>query len=62
MTTRLRNTVILVAIGTLCWIIAGVITVAIGAESKVIWTCVSGTALGLVGINYTVRRSKRSGI
>jgi len=62
MASRLRNVVTLVAIGTSCWVVAGVIAVAIGADSKVIWTCVSGTALGLIGIRYTVRRSRRSGI
>jgi hypothetical protein len=62
MASRLRNVVTLVAIGTSCWVVAGVIAVAIGADTKIIWTCVSGTALGLIGIRYTVRRSRRSGI
>ncbi len=62
MTTRLRNVVTLVAIGTSCWIAAGVISIAVGANSKIIWTCVSGTALGLFGIRYTIRRNRRSGI
>ena len=62
MTTRLRNAVTLVAIGTMCWVIAGVIAIAINAEAKIIWTCVMGVGLGLVGIRYTIRRSRRSGI
>ena len=62
MTTRLRNAVTLVVIGTMCWVIAGVIAIAIGADAKVIWTCVMGATLGLVGIRYTIRRSRRSGI
>jgi hypothetical protein len=62
MASRLRNVVTLVAIGTSCWVVAGVIAVAIGADTKIIWTCVSGMALGLIGIRYTVRRSRRSGI
>jgi hypothetical protein len=62
MASRLRNVVTLVAIGTSCWVVAGVVAVAIGADTKIIWTCVSGTALGLIGIRYTVRRSRRSGI
>ena len=45
MTTRLRNAVTLVAIGTLCWVIAGVIALAANAEAKVIWTCVMGCLL-----------------
>jgi uncharacterized membrane protein len=62
MTTRLRNAVTLVAIGSTCWVIAGVIAIAMGADAKIIWTCVSGAALGLIGIRYTIRRDRRSGI
>jgi uncharacterized membrane protein len=62
MTTRLRNAVTLVAIGSTCWVIAGVIAIAMGADAKVIWTCVSGVILGLLGIRYTIRRDRRSGI
>ena len=62
MTTRLRNAVTLVAIGIMCWVIAGVIAIAVGADAKVIWTCVMGAGLGLVGIRYTIRRDRRSGI
>ena len=62
MTTRLRNALTLVAIGTICWVIAGVIAIAANAEAKVIWCCVMGTALGLVGIRYTIRRDRRSGL
>ena len=62
MTTRLRNALTLVAIGTTCWVVAGVIALAMNADAKVIWTCVSGTALGLIGVRYTIRRERRSGI
>lgn len=62
MTTRLRNAVTLVAIGCVCWVIAGVIAIAANADAKVIWTCVSGVVLGLIGIRYTIRRDRRSGI
>ena len=62
MTSRLRNAVTLVAIGTMCWVIAGVIALAVNAEATIIWTCVMGVILGLVGIRYTIRRDRRSGI
>jgi uncharacterized membrane protein HdeD (DUF308 family) len=62
MTTRLRNAITLVVIGTICWVIAGVIAVAANADAKIVWTCVMGAALGLVGIRYTIRRNRRSGI
>jgi hypothetical protein len=62
MGSRLRSVVTLVAIGTSCWIVAGVIAVAVGADSKIIWTCVSGTLLGLNGIRYTIRRNRQTEI
>ena len=62
MTTRLRNAVTLVAIGICCWVIAGVIALAVKGDAKIIWTCISGAALGLIGIRYTIRRERRSGL
>ena len=62
MTSRLRNAVTLVVIGTMCWVVAGVIALAANAEARIIWTCVMGAGLGLVGIRYTIRRDRRSGI
>ena len=62
MTTRLRNAITLVAIGTICWVIAGVIALATNADAKIFWTCISGAMLGLIGIRYTIRRERRSGI
>ena len=62
MTSRLRSAVTLVAIGIICWVVAGVIALASDADAKVIWTCISGAILGLIGIRYTIRRERRSGI
>jgi hypothetical protein len=61
-TSHLRSVVTLVAIGTICWLVAGVVAILLGAETKVIWTCLAGAVLGTVGIRYTIRRSRRSGI
>lgn len=66
MTSREKSTiasvVTLVSIGTICWVAAGVIALAAGAEAKIIWTCVVGAALGLTGIRYSIRRNRRSAI
>jgi uncharacterized membrane protein HdeD (DUF308 family) len=60
--STIASVVTLVSVGTICWIVAGVIALAIGAESKVIWTCVVGAALGVMGIRYSIRRNNRDGI
>ena len=56
------SVVTLVSIGVICWVIAFVIALAVGADAKVIWTCLFGAGLGLTGIRYSIRRNKRSGI
>jgi len=61
-TTNLRAAITLVAIGTICWLVAGIIAILLGAVTKIIWTCFVGAALGVIGIRYTIRRSSRSGI
>ena len=60
--STITSVVTLVSIGTICWVAAGVIALAVGAESKIIWTCVVGTALGVTGIRYSIRRNRKSGI
>jgi hypothetical protein len=62
MAGNIKSVVALIAIGSICWLAAGVVALAMGAESKVIWTCVVGAALGVIGIRYSIRRSRRSGI
>jgi len=62
MASNIKNVVTLIAAGTITWIAAGVVAVIIGAESKIIWTCVVGALLGVTGIRYSIRRSRRSGI
>ena len=58
----IKTVVILVAIGTIAWLIAGMDAITLDADSKYIWTCVVGAALGVTGIRYSIRRDRRSGI
>lgn len=60
--SEIKSVVTLISLGTVAWVIAGLYLAITGAESKVIWTCVAGTALGLWGIRYSKRRAARSGI
>lgn len=59
---KVRTVVILVTIGTIAWLIAGMVAIIIGTDTKIIWTCVLGAALGAAGVRYSIRRAKRSGI
>lgn len=62
MASNIKSVVILVTVGTIAWMAAGVVALAMGAEAKIIWVCVVGAALGVTGIRYSIRRSRRSGI
>lgn len=62
MESNLRSTVKLIAAGTIAWLIAGVVFLVLGSDTKYVWTCVCGAALGVFGVRYTIRRARRSGI
>lgn len=58
----MKSVVTLISAGIALWIIGFVVCLAIGADAKVLWTCVIGVLLGLIGIRYTIRRARKSGI
>ena len=60
--SSIKTVVILVAIGTIAWLIAGMVAITLDYDSKYVWACVAGAALGVVGIRYAIRRDRRSGI
>jgi len=57
-----KTVVLLITLGSIAWMIAGAIAVVMDAQSKVIWSCVVGAALGAIGVRYTIRRSRSRGI
>lgn len=60
--SKISSVVALISAGTITWVAAAVIALAAGSEAKIIWTCVVGAALGLIGIRYSIRRNERSAI
>ena len=60
--SEINSVVTLITIGTVAWIIAAIALAIGGADSKLIWTCLVGAALGAWGIRYSKRRAARSGI
>ena len=59
---EIKSVVTLITFGTVVWVIAAIALAITGADSKLIWTCVAGAALGTWGIRYSKRRAARSGI
>jgi hypothetical protein len=60
--SKISSVIALISAGTIAWVAAAVIALAAGSEAKIIWTCVVGAALGLIGIRYSIRRNMRSSI
>jgi hypothetical protein len=54
------KTVAVILLGIFAWIVAAVMGLLMNADSKFIWTCLVGIALGLIGIRYSIRRDRRS--
>lgn len=62
MVQDVRSVVKLLALGIFAWVVAGVVALTLNADTKILWTCLSGALLGVVGTLYTVRRARKSGI
>ena len=62
MASNIKSVVTLIALGSIAWLAAGVVAIAMNADSKIIWTCAVGAVLGVTGIRYSIRRNRRSGI
>ena len=53
---------ILIIIGNCAWIVAAIIGLLLDADARFFGTCLTGIALGLFGIRYSIRRDRRSGL
>ncbi|CAN2173185.1 Protein of unknown function DUF2530 [Candidatus Nanopelagicaceae bacterium] len=60
--SSISSVVTLIVMGVVIWIAAAVIAIAVGAAAKIILTCLVGATLGLIGIRYSIRRNRKSGI
>lgn len=57
-----RTMISLVIAGMVLWVVAGIFGLAVGANSKFIWTCIVGFLLGFVGIAITVAKDRAGGV
>ncbi|MBM3743753.1 MAG: DUF2530 domain-containing protein [Actinobacteria bacterium] len=55
----MKGAIPVIIAGIILWSIALVISIIINAMAKVIFVCVLGILLGLIGIRYTKRRAAR---
>ena len=55
----MKESIFVIAIGIVLWIIAFVFAIVMNADNKVLWICVAGAAFGALGLRYTVKRGRR---
>ena len=55
----MKESIFVIAMGIVLWIIAFVFAIVMNADSKVLWICVAGAAFGALGLRYTVNRGRR---
>jgi uncharacterized membrane protein YjjB (DUF3815 family) len=55
----MKQAIFVIALGIVLWIIAFVFAIVINAEIKILWICVVGALLGVIGLRYTIKRGRR---
>ena len=59
-TRFMKQSIFVIAMGIVLWIIALVFAIVMNARTEVLWTCVAGAVLGAIGLRYTIRRGRRN--
>ena len=55
----MREAIVVIILGISAWTVALVFALAIGASGHAIATCLFGIILGVMGLRYTIRRSRK---
>ena len=55
----MKQAIFVIALGIVLWIIDFVFAIVMDAESKILWICVVGALLGVIGLRYTIKRGRR---
>jgi uncharacterized membrane protein YjjB (DUF3815 family) len=55
----MKQAIFVIAMGIVLWIVAFVFAVVMNAESKILWICVVGALLGVIGLRYTIKKGRK---
>ena len=58
----MKQAIFVIAMGIVLWIVAFVFAVVMNAESKILWICIVGVLLGVIGLRYTIKKGRREKI
>ena len=54
----MKQAIFVIAMGIVLWIVAFVFAVAMNADSNILWICVVGALLGVIGLRYTIKKGR----
>jgi uncharacterized membrane protein YjjB (DUF3815 family) len=55
----MKQAIFVISMGIVLWIIAFVFAIVMNANSNILWICVVGALLGVIGLRYTIKRGRR---
>jgi uncharacterized membrane protein YjjB (DUF3815 family) len=55
----MKQAIFVISMGIVLWIIAFVFAIVMNANSNILWICVTGALLGVIGLRYTIKRGRR---
>ena len=55
----MKEAIFVISMGIVLWIIAFVFAIVMNADTKILWICVVGALLGVIGRRYTIKRGAR---
>jgi uncharacterized membrane protein YjjB (DUF3815 family) len=58
----MKEAIFVIALGIVLWIIAFVFAIVMNADTKILWICVIGAALGAVGLRYTIKLGRKGAL
>ena len=58
----MKQAIFVIAMGIVLWIVAFVFAVVMNAESNILWICVVGALLGVIGLRYTIKKGRKEKI
>ncbi|CAB4966767.1 unannotated protein [freshwater metagenome] len=54
----MKQAIFVIAMGIVLWIVAFVFAVVMNTDSNILWICVVGALLGVIGLRYTIKKGR----
>ena len=54
----MKQAIFVIAMGIVLWIVTFVFAVVMNADSNILWICVVGALLGVIGLRYTIKKGR----